>query len=734
MGVFGSSKSERASEQLKDAVNEMQKQHADGAIGFYMNPSNFDAVHADIVRSINALVKSHIDVKMEVVDIATRYAEGDFSIDMTRLPGKKAMVTQAMDKVRDELRISARAQEALNVVVANVMIADVDYNIRYVNGSLARMLTEAEADIRKQLPAFSAKNVVGTNIDVFHKNPSHQRGMLANLRSTHVAQIQIGGRTFTLIVNPIIDRGGKRIGTVVEWKDQTAELAARATELALAAENARIKNALDNCSTNVMIADNDGQIVYTNKSVMAMLIKAESDIRKQLPQFDPRKLVGSNFDLFHRDVSHQRNMLANLRAAHRVQIVVGGRTFALIASPINDEKGVRIGSVAEWSDRTEEVAVEGEVGAIVCAAGEGDFTKRIAMSGKQGFFQTLGDGINQLMETSSVGLNEVVRVLGAIARGDLTETIKRDYSGTFGELKQGCNDTVARLSQTIADVRESAESLTNASEQVSATAQSLSQASNEQAAGVEETSASIEQMTASIAQNTENAKVTDGMASKAAQEATEGGEAVKATVAAMKQIAKKIGIIDDIAYQTNLLALNAAIEAARAGEHGKGFAVVAAEVRKLAERSQVAAQEIGEVATNSVELAEKAGKLLDQMVPNIKKTSDLVQEITAASEEQSSGLGQINVAVGQLSQTTQQNASSSEELAATSEQMSDQAEQLQQMMSFFKLDAAPGRTQVTARKSADNRSAIRRAGTVDLPEKTVFSSKSGLDESKFSKY
>jgi len=188
-------------------------------------------------------------------------------------------------------------------------------------------------------------------------------------------------------------------------------------------------------------------------------------------------------------------------------------------------------------------------------------------------------------------------------------------------------------------------------------------------------------------QNTENAKITDGMASKAAKEATEGGESVKQTVTAMKQIANKIGIIDDIAYQTNLLALNAAIEAARAGEHGKGFAVVAAEVRKLAERSQVAAQEIGEVASSSVQLAEKAGKLLDEMVPSINKTSDLVQEITAASEEQSSGVGQINTAMAQLNQITQQNASSSEELAATAEEMSSQAEQLQQVMSFFKVEA-----------------------------------------------
>jgi methyl-accepting chemotaxis protein len=281
----------------------------------------------------------------------------------------------------------------------------------------------------------------------------------------------------------------------------------------------------------------------------------------------------------------------------------------------------------------------------------------------------------------------VAGIARRVAEGDLTiavETRAHDTSSVLFAMKA----MVEKLSQVVAEVNGNASALAAASEQVSATAQSLSQASSEQAAGVEETSASIEQMTASIAQNTENAKVTDGMATKAAQEANEGGDAVKATVAAMNQIAKKIVIIDDIAYQTNLLALNAAIEAARAGEHGKGFAVVAAEVRKLAERSQVAAQEIGEVAGSSVELAAKAGKLLDEMVPNIRKTSDLVQEITAASEEQSSGVGQINAAVSQLSQTTQQNASSSEELAATAEEMSGQAEQLQQLMSFFKLEGA----------------------------------------------
>jgi len=383
---------------------------------------------------------------------------------------------------------------------------------------------------------------------------------------------------------------------------------------------------------------------------------------------------------------HQQQILGTIATTHNASIQIAGRSFSLSANPVINDKGERLGSVVEWQDITSQLAIQKEIDDIITGAAKGDFSKRISSVGKEGFYKQLTEGMNRLMEVSSIGLEEVVRVLGALEKGDLNEKITNDYEGTFGKLKDYTNNTVAKLTEIISEVRRSTDALVSASEEVSSTAQSLSQSSSEQAASVEETSASLEQMNANINQNADNAKQTNAIATKAATDAVQGGNSVLETVKAMQQIAQKIGIVEDIAYQTNLLALNAAIEAARAGEHGKGFAVVASEVRKLAERSQVAANEISELASSSVQIAETAGKLISEIVPSIHKTADLVQEIAASSSEQASGVNQINKAITQLESVTQQNASASEELASTSEELSGQAEALRLAMTFFKLD------------------------------------------------
>ncbi|MBN2403054.1 MAG: Cache 3/Cache 2 fusion domain-containing protein [Spirochaetes bacterium] len=311
-------------------------------------------------------------------------------------------------------------------------------------------------------------------------------------------------------------------------------------------------------------------------------------------------------------------------------------------------------------------------------------------------------------------------LLADISEGDLTKKYEgKMYSDEVGEVVQSTNSMIGKLSAMVSDITESANNFAASSEEISATSESMSQGSTEQAANVEEIASSLEEISAIITQNTENSKKTDTIAQKTAQQAVDGGKAVNETVNAMKDIASKISLIEDIAYQTNLLALNAAIEAARAGEHGKGFAVVAVEVRKLAEKSQIASKEIGDLANRSVSISDEAGKLLNEIVPSVKSTADLVQDITAASKQQDAGVNQISLGMNELSKVTQQNAAAAEELASTSQVLSNSAQDLQELISFFKTEeivAGGMKTRHVYSKNQAKKPVIKKAGTA---KKTV---------------
>ena len=669
--------------QLCASQQYLKKQHEEGKISYRIPVEDFSGTYAEMGKMTNDLVEAHISMKMQVVALISKYAQGDLSGDMERLPGEKARITEAMDNVKTNLlSISSEIQFLVEGALEG------DFSRR---GDATKYQYEFKQMI-EQLNRLMQISDSGLS------NVSHALGELSQGKLSHKIE-------------------GDYRGAFGQLKDSSNQ-----TVMQLNGIVSQIKLMVAGAA-----AGDFSQRIDT--------AKYQNDFREMIEGLNQLMQISDSG-------------LSNVSRA------LEGLSHGDLSQTIEEDYRGAFGLLKDSSNQTvmQLNGIVSQIKLMVAGAAAGDFSQRGDIAKYQNEFKEMIQGLNQLMQICESGLNDMVKILHALAKGDLTQKMTNQYEGIFGQLRDDSEQTVTQLTMIVNKIKEAVESINTASREIADGNNDLSQRTEEQAANLQQTASSMEELTSTVKQNAENAKHANELAASASDVAVKGGEVVGKVVHTMssindssKKIADIISVIDGIAFQTNILALNAAVEAARAGEQGRGFAVVATEVRALAQRSAAAAKEIKELISDSVnkvedgtQLVDQAGETMDEIVSSVKRVTEIMAQIASASQEQSVGIEQVNDSITKMDEITQQNASLVEEAAAASESMREQAEQLTQAVRVFKLaqgTALNQGTQVVERRGpnrAKNVGRIHQSTAADKAKKGQYvlhdPAKSGTDD------